>query len=189
MQQTTLPPERYQPFASVARRNLMQELLEVPALVRALGLPRGGRMLEVGCGQGFALGPLARLCAPSRLVGLDVDGEALAEARRHLDAQGVAADLLEEDMRAMPLPDASFDVVIDFGTCYHISRPEAALAEIARVLAPGGWFVHETPVSQLLSHPVRSFGRRIPWKAAPTLAPHRSRLLWSARRKISPLEG
>lgn len=189
MQPTPATPERYQPFASVPRRNFMQERIEVPALVWALGIPRGGRMLEVGCGRGVALGPLTRLCAPSRLVGLDVDGEALAEARRHLDAQGVAAELLKEDVRAMPLPDASFDVVIDFGTCYHISRPEAALAEIERILAPGGWFVYETPVSQFLSHPVRSFGRRIPWDAAPELVPYRSRLLWGVRRKISPLEG
>jgi SAM-dependent methyltransferase len=85
----------------------------------------------------------------------------------------------------MPFADGSFDVVVDFGTCFHISRPEQALAEITRVLAPGGWFVYETPVSQLLSHPVRSFGRRLPWRAAPSLARFRGRLLWGARRKAA----
>jgi ubiquinone/menaquinone biosynthesis C-methylase UbiE len=83
----------------------------------------------------------------------------------------------------MPFPDAAFDLVVDFGTCYHIARPETALAEIARVLAPGGLFVHETPLSQVLSHPVRSFGRRIPWRLGPWFERHRTALLWSARRR------
>jgi ubiquinone/menaquinone biosynthesis C-methylase UbiE len=179
------PAERYRPFASIARRNLMQEHLEVPALIRALGLPRGGRILEVGCGRGMALPPIAKLCEPARLVGLDVDAAALADARRHVAGRGLAAELVEGDVRAIPFPDASFDVVVDFGTCFHISRPEQALAEITRVLAPGGWFVYETPVSQLLSHPVRSFGRRLPWRSAPSLTRCRGRLLWGARRKAA----
>ncbi len=182
---STPAPERYRPFASVARRNLMQEYLEVPALIHALGLPRGGRILEVGCGRGMALPPIARLCQPARLVGLDLDGDALADALRHVEERAVAAELVHDDVRAMPFPDASFDVVLDFGTCFHISRPEQALAEITRVLAPGGWFVYETPVSQLLSHPVRSFGRRLPWRSAPLLARFRGRLLWGARRKAA----
>jgi hypothetical protein len=48
--------------------------------------------------------------------------------------------------------------VFDFGTCYHISEPAAALSEIERVLAPGGRFVTETRLNQLVSHPVRSWG-------------------------------
>ncbi|HEX8907050.1 MAG TPA: class I SAM-dependent methyltransferase, partial [Longimicrobiaceae bacterium] len=111
---STPTPERYRPFASIPRRNLMQEYLEVPALIRALGLPRGKRILEVGCGRGMALPPIARLCEPARLVGLDVDAGALDDARRHVRERGIAAELVEDDVRAMPFPDASFDVVVDF---------------------------------------------------------------------------
>lgn len=171
----------YQPFPNVERRNVFQEGLEIPLMVWALGLPRGGRILEVGCGRGVALPPLARALAPSRLVGIDVDADLVAEARGRVAERGVAAELYHADVRELPFVASSFDVVIDFGTCYHISRPSEALAEIARVLAPGGLFVHETPLSQLLSHPVRAFGRRIPWRSAPRLAPHRARLLWSTR--------
>ncbi len=76
--------------------------------------------------------------------------------------------------------------MVDFGTCYHVARREQALREIARVLAPRGLFVHETRASQLLAHPVRSFGRRLPWPALPELRPHRHALLWASRIRVGP---
>ncbi len=182
---TVLPAadREYRPFPNEEGRNSRQGSLEIPLMVRALGLPMGGRVLEVGCGRGVALPVLARLLRPSRLVGLDPETEFLAEAQSRLGDAGIAAELVPGDVRRMPFPDAAFDLVVDFGTCYHIARAETALAEITRVLADGGLFVHETPVSQLLSHPVRSFGRRIPWPLAPLLERQRTALLWCARRR------
>ena len=181
---TSIPPSdrEYQPFPNEEGRNTRQQTLEVPCLVRALGLPRHVRVLEIGCGRGIALIPLARLLAPVRLAGLDIEPRHLAEARDRLDQAGVPAELVPGDARNLPFADASFDLVIDFGTCFHIARPEAALAEVARVLGPGGQFVQETPVSQFLSHPIRSIGRRIPWRAEPRFGKPRRALLWSARR-------
>ncbi len=181
MSRRPLSPVAYREFPNARRRNVAQELIEVPAVVRLLDLPKGARILEVGCGRGVALTPLARLCQPFRLVGLDIDARLIAEARERLDARGVQAELVRGDVRALPFADASFDVVVDFGTCYHISRPETALREIARVLGDGGAFVHETPVSQLLAHPRRSMGQRLPWPAVPQLARHRTAVLWSRR--------
>ena len=172
----------YEPFPNIERRNVLQERLEVPALIAALRLPRRARILEVGCGRGVALVPLATIALPARLVGLDVDAALLAEARERLERRGVAADLVHGDVRALPFPDGAFDVVVDFGTCWHIADPERALREIARVLAPGGRFVHETVVSQRLAHPVRSRRGGLPWAAAPQLRPERSAILWSSRR-------
>ena len=169
----------YREFPNLAYRNALQERLEVPALVRLLDLPRGGRVLEVGCGRGVALPALAALCDPTRLTGLDIDPALIAEADRHLKARGVAAELCCGDVREMPFADGSFDLVIDFGTCYHVSRPEAALCEIARVLDAAGQFVHETRLSQLLAHPCRSTGRKLPWSAAPELVRSRTALLWA----------
>jgi SAM-dependent methyltransferase len=103
-------------------------------MIRALGLPQLGRVLEVGCGRGVALPVLGRLLRPSRLVGLDPEVGYLEEAQSRLSDAGITADLVPGDVREMPFPDAAFDLVIDFGTCYHVARPEAALAEIARVL-------------------------------------------------------
>lgn len=175
----------YQPFPDEEGRNSRQAGLEVPALVRALGLPTEARMLEVGCGRGIALPVLDRLCRPRRLVGLDIDDRLLAKAAEELRRSGADAELHCGDVRDLPFPDDSFDVVIDFGTLFHIARAETAAAEISRVLVPGGLFVHETKVSQVLSHPVRSRGRRLPSMAGQGLRRRRSAVLWTSRIQVA----
>jgi ubiquinone/menaquinone biosynthesis C-methylase UbiE len=173
----------YRPFPNESGRNTRQAAIEVPLMVRALGLPTGGRVLEVGCGRGVAMPALARLLGPARLAGLDLDADLLEEARARADAAGIAVELVPGDVRRMPFPEGSFDLVVDFGTCYHIAGAAQALAEIARVLGPGGLFVHETPLSQLFAHPLRSFGRQMPWRSASGFERHRGALLWTARRR------
>jgi SAM-dependent methyltransferase len=184
------PAERdsdYVPFGNMESRNGLQERLEIPLLVRALRLPRGGRVLEVGCGRGVALPVLAERLQPSSLVGVDVDGALVEIARQRIVRSGTRAEVRTGDVRALPFENGSFDVVIDFGTCYHVgggpSGRLAALNEIARVLRVGGLFVHETRVAQHLAHPIRSLGRRLPWVAVPLLAPERGAVLWTARRR------
>lgn len=174
----------YLPFPNEHGRNSRQESLEVPWMIRLLRLTPGTRVLEIGCGRGVALPGLAKLLQPSRLVGVDQDRTLLSHARDNLELHACRAELVVGDVRQLPLGNASFDLVIDFGTCYHIARPATALAEVARVLAPAGLFVHETPISQLLSHPVRSLGRRIPWGGEPRFRRCRTALLWSSRRRL-----
>lgn len=95
----------------------------------------------------------------------------------------VPIELFQADARALPFPDDCFDVVIDFGTCYHVSRAGRAVSEIARVLRPGGRFLTETRMSQALAHPIRTSGRGLPWSAAPELVRTRTAVLWSSQRK------
>jgi ubiquinone/menaquinone biosynthesis C-methylase UbiE len=173
----------YRPFPNEEGRNSRQTQWEIPALVKALGLPREVRILEVGCGRGIALPVLDRLCRPRRLAGLDIDEKLLTEAAANLREHGIEAELHCGDVRQMPFADEAFDVIIDFGTLYHIARSQAALDEIARVLAPGGTFVYETKASQFLSHPVRSRGRRLPALADHGLRPRRWAMLWASRAK------
>ncbi len=177
----------YVPFGNMESRNGLQERVEIPLMLRALRLPMGGRVLEVGCGRGIALPVLSARLAPSELVAVDIDPALVAIAHRRLGRDGVAATLHEADVRSLPLESESFDLVIDFGTCYHVSGgvqgARSALSEIARVLRPGGLFVHETPVAQHLAHPVRSFAKSLPWRSVPSLAFDRAAVLWAVRRR------
>jgi ubiquinone/menaquinone biosynthesis C-methylase UbiE len=175
----------YEAFPEIPIRDALQVGIEVPLLLELLRIPTGGRILEVGCGSGAALVELSRRLRPDRLIGADVDASLLKEAAGRLQSCALDCELLHADVHALPLPASSVDVVIDFGTCYHIPDPESALREVARVLRPGGLFVHETPMSQLIAHPIRSFGRVLPWKHVPSLRRTRTAWLWSARTRIA----
>lgn len=168
----------YQPFPEKAGRNTRQQNVEVPLFVRLLGLARRQRILEVGCGRGIALPGLHRLCSPTLLVGLDVDGDALADAATRARTQAPTAVLVRGDVRAMPFADELFDVAVDFGTCYHIARSDQGLREIERVLRTGGTFATETRLSQFISHPIRSRGRTLRFEATRSLRIERHRGLW-----------
>jgi protein-L-isoaspartate O-methyltransferase len=99
---STRQTTEYEPFRDIARRNLMQESLEVPALVRLLDLPRGGRVLEVGCGRGIALPPLDALLQPAQLIGLDVDNDLVVATRVRLRERKVNAGVQRADVLHMP---------------------------------------------------------------------------------------
>jgi SAM-dependent methyltransferase len=177
----------YQPFGNVETRNDLQARLEIPTLIRALRLPIGVDILEIGCGRGVALPVLSERLMPTSLVGLDIDAALVGVAQQAVLAAGIDARAVEGDARRMPFESESVDLVVDFGTCYHVSGGRsgslAALREVERVLRPGGLFVHETRVAQMLAHPVRSRGRKLPWELVPGLEPLRSAVLWSVRRK------
>lgn len=183
----TAPDREYEAFPNMEARNGLQERIEVPLMLWALDVPTGGRVLEVGCGRGVALPVFAERLVPTKLVGVDVDPALVEHARGRVGALGVDASVVEGDVRALPFEPDSFDLVVDFGTCYHVSGGDdgarAALREIGRVLRRGGLFVHETPVAQHLAHPIRSFGRSLPWDDARWFARERTALLWSSRRK------
>jgi len=87
------------------------------------------------------------------------------------------------DVTALPFADGSFDVVVDFGTCYHAGR--TSLAEVQRVLRPDGMFVHETRWAQRLAHPSHRT-QPLDWSAAPFLRRARQALLWQSRRRVPP---
>ena len=166
-------------------RNALHGHLEMGLMVSLLDIPAGKRVLQVGCGSGVALPYLSRLCRPCALTGIDNDTILLGESHDRLCEEQIDAHLFEADVRDMPFPDRSFDVVVDFGLCYHVKRPEAALREIARVLDTRGTLVYETPLAQLLAHPRKDI-RRLPWRVVPSLGSRRSRVLWATRKKAIP---
>jgi ubiquinone/menaquinone biosynthesis C-methylase UbiE len=164
-------------------RERLHSRVEIPAAARLLRLPTGGAVLHVGCGEGCGFGPLVEACEPSTMIAVDVDAKRVTAARERAAADRLSVAVLEADVQALPFSLRSFDLVVDFGTCYRVERPERALEEIARVLRPGGLFLHETALAQLLAHPRPSRLAELPFDVAPELRPHRHAGLWATRRK------
>lgn len=101
-------------------------------------LPHAPVIVDVGCGQGISFKLLAEAFEPQRIVGIDFHEPSLALAANA--AGNVAADieLLHGDCAALPLPDASADIVFCHQTFHHLVEQEQALAQFHRVLKPGG---------------------------------------------------
>jgi ubiquinone/menaquinone biosynthesis C-methylase UbiE len=99
----------------------------------------GMRLLDVGCGPGSITRGLAERLAPGEVVGVDLSGETLAGARADAAARGLTNLRYEEaSVYALPFPDASFDVAYAHQVFQHLREPAAALAEMLRVVRPGG---------------------------------------------------
>lgn len=109
---------------------------------RAGLIPRAqGEIIEVGCGGGlnFALYDPSRV---ARVTGLDPSAPMLAKARRLAAEAGLAAELVEGAAEALPFPDAAFDTAVLTFTLCSVADPARALAEIRRVLRPGGQLLY-----------------------------------------------
>jgi SAM-dependent methyltransferase len=101
--------------------------------LRALGAPRdGARLLDLGPAYGFAIDEARRL--GWNAVGLEVSA---AAARRAAQTIGAALVAVGDAQRA-PFADARFDVVTLWDVLEHLPDPHAAIAELARLLRPGG---------------------------------------------------
>ncbi len=113
-------------------------------LERAL-VPQGveafARVLDFGCGPGRVVSHLASASSTGetcrRFVGLDVDGEAIAWARTYIDGITFAHSQAHPPL---PFADGAFDLVYSISVFSHLNEPDqdAWLAELARILAPGG---------------------------------------------------
>jgi SAM-dependent methyltransferase len=105
--------------------------------VGELGLRAGQTALDLGCGTGRALPHLHRAVGPrGRVLGLDLTPEMLATARRH--GRHAHALLVLADARRLPLHDGGVDGAFAAGLLPHLPDPAQGLAELARVVRPGG---------------------------------------------------
>ena len=134
-----------------ARRLMSGDLLR-----RHTRAVRGCRCIDLGCGPGGNLG-LLELLDPALIVGVDVSPLALDLAR---DGRPGAALVRADISRDLPFADNTFDVVTIFNVLYHswIPSDAAVLAEVRRILRPGGVALFTEPAFQILSRPMDELG-------------------------------
>lgn len=125
-------------------RAMLQRRYEAPLLERLGGDSVGARVLEVGCGRGVGTEIILDRFGAGHVTAIDLDPKMIDRARRRLASRGPGRLLLAvADVSAIDASDGSFDAVFDFGIIHHVDDWRAGLAEIARVLRPGGQFYFE----------------------------------------------
>jgi len=151
-----------------------------------LGRPTGA-VVDLGCGTGLFARRLVR-DLQAQVIGVDVSQPMIEEAIAQAREAAVAIDFVRAEAPALPFQSASLDAVLQAGSVHFIRDLKSLLAEIARVLKPGGRYV----ASHLLVPPLLG-----PFHAAAGVHPRSERLLRDAteaaglvrfeRVKVSPV--
>lgn len=100
------------------------------------------RVLDVGCGGGLLAEELAR--RGFEVTGIDPAPESIETARKHASASGLSIDYEVGTGEALPFPDGQFDHVTCCDVLEHVDDVDRVIAEVARVLRPGGLFLYDT---------------------------------------------
>jgi ubiquinone/menaquinone biosynthesis C-methylase UbiE len=144
------------------------------AMLDAASLLPGDRVIDIGCGQGTTTVEAARRTAPSgAVVGVDISGPLLQEARRRARQAGVDnVDFIQTDAQAYPFDEAAFDAVISrFGVMFFDDH-DAAFANFAKAVRPGGRLAIVCPAEPLQSEWIRlAFTAVAPHVGLPDLGP------------------
>jgi ubiquinone/menaquinone biosynthesis C-methylase UbiE len=127
------------PIARWYARITRPSLPEFQTLARRVAdaVPTGGSVLEVAPGPGYFAIELAKL-GGRHVTGLDISHTFVEIARQGAADAGVDVEFRQGNVSAMPFPDASFDYLLCRAAFKNFSNPPAALAEMHRVLKPGG---------------------------------------------------
>lgn len=169
--------ERFDPFLLRGRpalttifETMFAELFPQPA----------GRLLDIGCGSGFYLPLLSRFA--DEIIGFDLSPEMVAGAGELIDASGITnVRLFVGDAEQIDLPDGTVDCILCFDVLHHIPDLPRALAEMHRLLCPGGRLIAIEPnvlnpaVFAAHAMPAEERGavmRNWPWGFGPMLAPY-----------------
>jgi ubiquinone/menaquinone biosynthesis C-methylase UbiE len=122
----------------------------------------GKRVLEVSCGHGGGASYLVRTLRPASYTGLDLNSNAIEFCKKRHNLASL--DFVQGNAEDLPFVDQSFDAVINVEASHLYPRFPRFVAEVARVLRPGGYFLYTD---------VRPRARIAEWEAALVEAPMR----------------
>jgi fatty-acid O-methyltransferase len=100
----------------------------------------GKRVLDVGCGHGGGASYVTRTFHPASYTGLDLNATGIAFCQKRHTVPGL--EFVQGNAENLPFPDESFDAVINIESSNHYPDLPRFLAEVARVLRPGGHFLY-----------------------------------------------
>jgi ubiquinone/menaquinone biosynthesis C-methylase UbiE len=135
-------------------RAAFQRYVEAPRFLRMGGSVQGAKALEIGCGRGVGVELILDVFGASSVDAFDLDPRMVALARRRLCRRESRVRLWVGDAAAITAPAGAYDVVFDFGIIHHVPNWRTVLAEIYRVLRPGGVLYAEEPLGGSLNHPL-----------------------------------
>jgi len=135
-------PEIAQAFNRIACMPQMR-LMRWFVARRAVAMKQAGQAADLGCGPGYLVVKLAQTAPGLQVTGIDLSDEMLVEAERYARHSGLGARVgfRKGDVRDIPFPDGSLDLVVSTASLHHWSHPVSVFDEIARVLRPGGSFL------------------------------------------------
>ena len=176
--------ETYAPgYSALVMSFMQQRTAESHAGFFLPQLRRGWRVLDAGCGPGTITLGLAGAVAPGQVVGIDIEDSQFGAAREEALRQRLDIEFHKASVYALPFPEASFDAVFSHALLEHLGDPGAAIAEMRRVLKPGGLIgLRAGDIGGLLMDAVpegaaQAFGANL---ANPHLGRHLGRLLRQA---------
>ena len=149
--------DRFNRWASTYDRHWMQRLIfgrvqELTLQLAALEVARPTAILDVGCGTGRLLRSAAVRFPGARLVGVDAAIEMVKQAEASIPA-GTAIEFQQATAEQLPFPNAQFDLVFSTVTFHHWRDQRKGIAEVARVLAPGGrWLLADFIAAGLMRY-------------------------------------
>jgi len=157
--------DRFNRWAKTYDRHWMQRLIfgrvqEMTLQLAALEVARPTAILDVGCGTGRLLRSAAVRFPGARLVGVDAANEMVRQAEASTPA-GIAMEFQQAIAEELPFPNAQFDLVFSTVTFHHWRDQDKGIAEVARVLAPGGrWLLADFIAAGLMRYVRRLLGLR-----------------------------
>ena len=135
-------------------RSALQRHYEARRLEKMGGRVDGKRCLEIGCGRGVGSELILDHFGAGTVDAFDLDPHMVGLAKRRLARRGARVRLWAGSATDIEAPDGVYDAAFDFGIVHHIPDWQSALAEVFRVLRPGGRFFAEEVLERFILHPV-----------------------------------